>query len=117
MKKGDNMKEKDSIKNFSYKAIISKDGVILLFEDFKNYEPESLRLNHYKGQLFVELGDNVFLLTPKVIDCLLKTPKLFCCTGKFMDYEAMDFIGEIDVNTDLLAQVKGALSVLKMPSP
>jgi len=55
-----------SEKSFAYKAIFLADGIVFLFEALRPFEHEDVKMNHYNGDLFLELGHNVALITEKV---------------------------------------------------
>jgi len=101
------------VKNFCYKSILLEDGIALLFEEFSDFKEEDIKINHFNNDLYVEFGDNIFLLTKNMIEKLLKKPKLFISIGDFNDYEAFGYIGHFEVDTDLLAQIKGAVLVIE----
>ncbi len=60
----------------------------------------------------MELGDNIFLLTNTIIDQLFRYPRIFLSIGKTENYEMLDLPYEFDVDGNVLAQIKGAISVI-----
>ena len=105
-------KRENNIRNFAYKAIAIKDGVIVLFESFSKCDHSDVKINYFNGELYIELGSNVFLLTKHMINKLLETPVIYIATGSFESYEALDFEFILDVDKDVLAQIKGAVAIL-----
>jgi len=101
------------VKNFCYKSILLEDGIALLFEEFSDFKEEDIKINHFNNDLYVEFGDNIFLLTKNMIEKLLKKPKLFISIGDFNDYEAFGYTGHFEIDTNLLAQIKGAVLVIE----
>ena len=104
--------ENIKLKNFCYKAIMCKAGVILLFESFKDFKEKEIRINYAQGDIYIELGNNVLLMTKNIINHLSQSPVVFICKGKFDSYEVFDVVKELEVNTETLSQIKGALSVI-----
>jgi len=106
------MENKKNI-NFCYKIIYCKDGVSLLFERFDEFTPSDIKINYYNGEIYVELGNNIFLLTKSLIDRLIETPKIFVHAGAICDYEISNYIGEFEIDMGILAQIKGAVLVIE----
>lgn len=100
-------------KNFAYKAILTKQGLILLFEKFTPFKEDKIKINYFNGDIFVELGDNVFLLTRTIIEQLFKYPKISLSIGNIENYEILDLPYEFEVDENILAQIKGAISVIE----
>lgn len=100
-------------KNFCYKSILLEDGIALLFEKFSPFKEEEIKINYFSGDIYIEFGDNVFLLTKNMMDKLLTKPKLFICVGRVNEYETLGYEGYFEVDTSLLAQIKGAILVLE----
>lgn len=91
-----------------------EDGIALLFEKFSDFKKEDVKINYFNGDLFVEFGDNVFLLTKNIIENLLIKPKVYFCVGNFNEYEAFGYLGCFEFNTNFLAQIKGAVLIIEM---
>ena len=104
--------KKAKMTNFCYKAIMCKAGVILLFESFKDFQEREIKINYYNGDIYVELGSNVLLLTNNIINHLLQSPIIFICKGKYDSYEVFNIVKELEINTETLSQLKGALTVI-----
>ncbi|MEW6601772.1 MAG: hypothetical protein AB1499_12445 [Nitrospirota bacterium] len=99
-------------KNFCYKSVAFSGGVILLFDNYKAHKDDDVKINCFNGMLFIELGDNVFLVTEQLLHQLMKTPVIFICVGAPDEYEITHAVNEIDVDREVLSQVKGALTVI-----
>ncbi|MCL4492582.1 MAG: hypothetical protein M1510_11925 [Nitrospirae bacterium] len=108
------MKTKDSKnKNLAYKAVLTKGGLLLLFEKITHFKEEDVKINYFQGDIYVELGDNIFLLTNTIIDQLFQYPKIFLSIGKAENYEMLDLPYEFEIDDQVLAQIKGAVSVIE----
>lgn len=99
-------------KNFCYKAVAFSGGVLLLFDDFKRYNDSEVKINCFDNMLYVELGDNVFLMTEQILNQLMKLPLISICVGAPDEYEIEKEVKEIDVDKEVLSQIKGALTVI-----
>ncbi len=99
-------------RNFCYKAVSFSGGVILLFERYKEHKDNDVKLNCFDDMLFMELGENVFLMTEQMLNQLMKTPVLSICVGAPNEYEIAADVKEIDVDREVLSQIKGALTVI-----
>ena len=63
--------------SFAYKVIYVENGLIILFEKFRRFNEGQIRIKMVDADLFVELGNNVMILTKSMIEHLIKTNKLF----------------------------------------
>ena len=99
-------------KNFCYKAVAFTGGVILLFDNFKRHKDDEVKINCFDNMLYIELGDNVFLMTEQILNQLMKTPLISICVGASDEYEIASVVKEIDVDKEVLSQIKGALTVI-----
>lgn len=99
-------------KNFCYKAVAFTGGVILLFDNFKRHKDDEVKINCFDNMLYIELGDNVFLMTEQILNQLMKTPLISICVGASDEYEIASVAKEIDVDKEVLSQIKGALTVI-----
>jgi hypothetical protein len=99
-------------KYFAYKAIVSEEGVIFLFQSFDRkglkYTPE---INYYQEDIYLEYGDNVIVFTQNICSQLIKTPKLIFVVSSPEYYEALEYIGSLDVDPHIIAKIQGAIQV------
>ena len=100
-------------KHLAYKAIFLADGVVFLFEDVKPFTDEEVKINPYNGDLFLELGHNVALITEKVLHHLIETKHVFLYKSGYLGYEAKEQAIALEVESEVLARIRGAWEVAK----
>ena len=100
-------------KNFSYKTIFVADGLIFLFEEIKPFSDQELKLNLYNGDLFLELGHNVALITEGILKHFIRTKNLFLYKSPFSAYEAEEQVFSFEAEPDVLARIHGAWEITK----
>lgn len=100
-------------KSFAYKAIFVEDGIILLFDRVKLFKQEDIRINIYGGELFLELGNNVALVTEDMLRHLIKTKNLFVYESVYETYEASNLKSAFELEPDVLARIQGAWEVMR----
>ena len=99
---------------FAYKCILNEDYVIFLFEKVNPFkEDEQIELKLIDNELFVLFGDNVVLLTEKIINVLKKKPIVVFAESPFYVYEGEITSYAFEVDTQVLAKIEGALAVIK----
>lgn len=103
-----------SKKEFAYKCILHDNYVIFLFEKVNPFkENEQVELKLIDNELFVLFGDNVALLTEKIINVLKKKPIVVFAESPFYVYEGEITSYAFEVDLQVLAKIEGALAVLK----
>ena len=101
------------VKNFAYKAVFVADGIIFLFEEIKAFTTEDVRINLFNGELFLELGNNVTLITERILGYLIKTKRLFLYKGAFSAYEAEEQALAFETKPEVLARIQGAWEIAR----
>jgi len=101
------------IKHFAYKAVFVADGIIFLFEDINAFTTENVKINLYKGDLFLELGSNVALITENILKYLMRTKCLFLYKTSLSAYEAEERALAFETKPEVLARIQGAWEVAK----
>jgi len=104
-------------KSFAYKAIFVEDGIILLFDKVRLLKQEDIRINIYGGDLFLELGNNVALVTEDMLRHLIKTKNLFVYESVYETYKASNLRFTFELQSDILAKIQGAWEVMKKELP
>ncbi|MFH1673354.1 MAG: hypothetical protein ABIF87_08015 [Pseudomonadota bacterium] len=100
-------------KNFAYKTVFVGDGLILLFEEIKPFTAQDVRINPYNGDLFIELGNNVALVTDRILKHFIKTRHLFLYKSPFSAYEAEEQKLAFEAEPEVLARIQGAWEITK----
>ncbi|MFH1673186.1 MAG: hypothetical protein ABIF87_07155 [Pseudomonadota bacterium] len=100
-------------KNFAYKTIFVGDGLIFLFEEIKPFTAQDVKINPYNGDLFIELGNNVALITEKILKHFIKTRHLFLYKSPFSAYEAEEQVLAFEAESEVLARIQGAWEITK----
>lgn len=95
-------------KHLAYKAIFVADGVVFLFEEVKPFADEEVKINPYNGDLFLELGNNVALITEEVLHHLIETKHLFLYKSGYLRYEAKEQPIAFEAESEVLARIQGA---------
>ena len=113
MRENEKAQNPRSIKNFAYKAVFVADGIIFLFEDIKPFTTENVRINLYNGDLFLELGNNVTLISEKILKYLIQTKRLFLYKTSLSAYEAEEQALAFETKPEVLARIQGAWEVAK----
>ena len=114
IQKGDARGQKAHLnKNFTYKTIFVADGLIFLFEEIKPFTAQDVKINVYNGDLFIELGKNVALITEKTLKHLIKTKHLFLYKSPFSAYEAEEQVMSSEAEPEVLARIQGAWEITK----
>lgn len=99
---------------FAYKCILNENYVIFLFEKVNPFkEDEQIELKLIDNELFVLFGDNVVLLTEKIINVLKKKPIVVFAESPFYVYEGEITSYTFEVDLQVLAKIEGALAVIK----
>ena len=99
-------------RHFCYKSISIPQGIVLLFETYNEFADSEFRINYFDGMLYIELGENVFLLTENMLDHLLKAPYICICKGNTEHYDISTVVKELEVSQADLAQIKGAITII-----
>lgn len=99
-------------RHFCYKSICVPQGIILLFETFKEFADSELRINYFEGMLYIELGENIFLMTDNMLEHLLKAPYICICKGNTEHYDISKVVKELEVSQADIAQIKGAITII-----
>jgi hypothetical protein len=100
-------------KSFAYKAIFVTDGVIFLFEELNPFAGEAVKINPYNGDLFLELGANVALLTEGILNHLVEAKYFFLYASMFSAYEAKEQTIAFEIKPEILARIHGAWEATK----
>lgn len=100
-------------KNFAYKAIFAADGLVFLFEKITSFTPEDVKINVCNGELFLELGNNVALITERILKHLIGTRQLFLYKSLFSGYEAQEQVVAFEAESEVLARIQGAWEIIK----
>jgi len=110
----DGIKQETNIhKTFAYKAIFVEDGVILLFEKVKPFKEDEVKINIYNADLFLEMGDNVALITENILAHLIKAKYLFIYTSGYESYEADKQVVAFELQSEIVARIRGAWEVVR----
>ena len=100
-------------KHFAYKAMFVADGLVLLFEEIEPFTGDQVKINVYNGDLFLELGNNVTLITEQILKHLVKTKNLFLYRSPFFAFQAEHQISSFEAEPEILARIHGAWEVAK----
>ena len=100
-------------KSFAYKVIYIENGLLLLFERLKRFRENEIKVKMVARDLFVELGNNVFLLTEDMMDHMVKTGNLFLYEVSQDAYEAKKLGSAFTTSPETLARIQGAWEVLR----
>jgi hypothetical protein len=79
----------------------------------KPFTDEEVKINPYNGDLFLELGHNVALITEKVLHHLIETKHVFLYKSGYLGYEAKEQAIALEVESEVLARIRGAWEVAK----
>ena len=104
-------------KHLAYKAIFVADGIVFLFEEVKPFTDEEVKINPYNGDLFLELGHNVALITEKILHHLIETKHFFLYKSEYLGYEAKEQAIAFEAESDILARIQGAWEAIKRMPP
>lgn len=97
-------------KYFAYKAIVSEEGVIFLFQNVDKRGLKSTpEINFQREDIYVEYGDNIVVFTQDICAHLLTSPKLIFVLSPTEYYEALEQVGTIDIDPHILAKIQGAI--------
>lgn len=100
-------------KSFAYKVIYVENGLIVLFDRLRRFKEDSIRIRITSGDLILELGNNVMLLTEDMIKHLIATKNLFLYQTTPNGYEAKKEELAFTAEPALIARIQGAWEVLK----
>jgi len=99
--------------NFAYKCFYFDEGIIFVFNDITSFKENEINVRVAGGEIFVEFGQNVALLSEKAIEHLKNTGKVFLTKCKVEEYEDNGYQYAFEVDKMLLAKLEGAAMVLK----
>lgn len=109
------MKLKKNIEklNFAYKCFFLTEGVVFLFEKITPFKDEEINVRIVNGEIFLEMGHNVALLTEKTKQQLLKSPNIFLGSCAFDEYEGKLESYCFEVDEKFLAKLEGIVDTLR----
>lgn len=102
-----------STKSFAYKIIYIENGLVVLFEKLRPFNEANIKLKLISSDLFLELGNNVMLITEDMIRHLITSGNLFLYEAKDGIYEAKNCRKALSADSQLMAKIEGAWQVLK----
>jgi hypothetical protein len=107
------MEKGKKVLNFAYKCLYFDEGLILVFNNITPFREKDIRFDVIEGELFVFFGNNIALLSPKAIEHLKKTKKLYLTKCGLEDYEDDSYQYAFKVNPLLLSKLEGVVLALK----
>lgn len=102
--------------NFAYKCFAIEEGVVFLFEKIDPFKDEEINVRLIEGEVFLEMKNNVALLTENIRKYLIQKPNIFLCSCKFDLYEGSLEPYWFKVDEKLLLKLEGILEAMKVMS-